>query len=152
MNNLHRKMLLDADRPNQAWELHYSSELLWNGLTAGFTVLVDKYSAAVLAMEERNASQDPETHLLNMLDRAAGRQGFPERLILSHSGFISLHLGRWCMAHSVKQVYLYSGNLSYNSYIERFAKRQKNPLDVFYGFHKTVSAEINRTKSMGFST
>lgn len=126
LNKLYKQNLLNPTQANQAWELTFDSEILWDGHQIKFIAVTDSHKQEVLAIEATEMDLPLEAQLLRILGRLQRSKKLPQSLVYDHSSFISIELDKWCRTNGVKQVYFYSGNTLPNLFLTRFARKRNS--------------------------
>lgn len=106
-------------RNNQRWSMDFVADSLASGRRTRVLTVVDDFTRQSLATEVDTSL--PGVRVARVLDRIAGRRGYPEVITLDNGPeFAGRALDAWAYAHHVQLSFIDPGKPVQNAYIESF--------------------------------
>jgi putative transposase len=141
----HPQPLVVPSVANHCWSMDAMSDSLFCGRRFRTFNVVDDFNRRVLAIEtDLNL---PAPRVIRVLERIVAGRGYPSKLRLYNGPeFISATLADWAESHNIELDFIKPGDLSQNSYVERFSRAYRDEVLNRYVF-RTLKKVLEITEA-----
>lgn len=139
-----RVALAVPSRPHERWSMDFMSDSFGDGRKFRVLNVVDDCTRVCTAMEVDTSL--PGERVTRVLDRAAARYGWPERIVVDNGPeFTGKALDRWAYQRGVELHFIQPGKPVQNAFVESFNGRVRDECLNLHYFETLASARRTLT-------